>query len=83
MYDIPINIRELEFENDTSSAGIYKEIKQKIRSDEASYISLMTAMIHMEEAANSKGVKKYDLHNIRFTLHSFIDRLFKVKYDVR
>lgn len=48
-------------------------------TDELSYLALNTALIHLEEAANSRKVQIYDLKNIQLKLHSRIDKIFEIE----
>lgn len=53
-YEIPLNIINLQIRKDTSCMQDLKALVKE--QDETSYISTFSAMIHMEEAANSTSV---------------------------
>lgn len=83
-YKIPINIRNIEFNGDESEFKILKSsIQDQVRMDQASYISAFTAMIHLEEASESKRISKFNIENVRLTLQSSKDQIYKIGYDVR
>lgn len=62
--------------------GYFKNIVQKARIEENSYIEAFTAMVHMDEAANSKQLEKFDLENIQIELYSRTDEIFSIRFDV-
>lgn len=81
-YEIPSNIQKLEFNKETSFLSDFEALGQKCRQDEISYNAAFTAMIQMEEAANSRGLRDYNLENVEIILHSHADHAFKIRYNV-
>lgn len=82
VYEIPSDIQELEFEQKRSNLHGFKTLIDRLRSDEDSYISAFTTLLHMDEAANSTSIRQFDLQNIQMKTHSSVDNIFKIVYDV-
>lgn len=81
-HSIPDDILDIELKNITEALDILKEDMNRARTDQFQYIKSFTAMIHLNEAAESINVKKYDLQKVKIVLHSTLDRVFKIEYDV-
>lgn len=81
-YDIPYDIRNLESGTDKKKMQSLEEMVGLARSDEESYLSLRTSMVYLEEANESSHLSKYNLENVRLTLHSQKDKVFRIEYDV-
>lgn len=80
IYEIPEFIREIEFDDNRSNLVSIEQMTEKAGTDESSYIALNTALIHLEEAANSRKVQMYDLKKIQLKLLSRIDEIFEIEY---
>lgn len=81
-HEIPMNIQELEFKKNTSCMKDFRSLIQKMRDDEESYTDAFSALIYMEEAANSTSVTKFNLEKVHIEIISRIDHKIKIKYDV-
>lgn len=81
-YRIPVNIQKLEYHKDTACMDDFEILIAKCRHDETSYIEAFTTMIYMEQAANSAGLRDFNLQNVDISLHSHADRTFKIPYNV-
>lgn len=81
-HGIPDDIRSIEFYNDSKKLEYFKYVVQRARNDENSYITAFTAMIHLEEAANSKFLQSFDLENIQLNLYSMEDQIFRIHLEV-
>lgn len=81
-YGIPNRIRSIEFDNNTENLEYYKSVVQRIRLEECAYIEAFTAMIQLEETANSKRLAQYDLYNVKLDMYSDTDQIFQIQYDV-
>lgn len=77
-YKIPEDIRNV----DAVSFSILKKTVGDVRMHQDSYILAFTAMIHLEEASESKCISKFDIEDIRLYLNSSTDQSFKVGYNV-
>lgn len=60
----------------------FKKIMEKMRSDEKSYVTAFTALIHMEEAAESKRIEILGVTNVKFTLDSQLELIFSTPIHV-
>lgn len=81
-YEIPDDIRSIEFDNNTEKLNYLKSVVQEARTKEISYIDAFTAMIQLEEAANSKFMKKFDIEDVRLDLCSRENQIFRIRFDV-
>lgn len=81
-YEIPDDIRSIEFDNNTEKLDYLKSVVQEARTKESSYIDAFTAMIQLEEAANSKFMKKFDIEDVRPDLCSRENQIFRIRFDV-
>lgn len=81
-YEIPDDIRSIEFDNDSTKLEYFKSIIQKARTQENSYIEAFTAMIQMEEVANSMSLRTFVIENVQLDLHSREDQIFRIRFDV-
>lgn len=79
-YAIPPIIQNLEFNGDKSSLSCFEEKIRETRTNQKAYIDAFTALIHMEEAANSTHLTAYDFKYVEIELHSRISKLFKVNH---
>lgn len=79
---IPTDIKNLET-GLSRNINKFKDLVEKSRYDKYSYYEALTAMLYMEEAANSSHVWKMDLKCVELMLHSTASRIYKVKHDVR
>lgn len=82
IYEIPDDIKSLEFDDDVAQLDKFMAFAKEARYDENSYIEAFIAMIQMEEAANSKRLRYYDLENVKLNLYSRVDQVFQIKFDV-
>lgn len=82
-FEIPDEIRDIEFHNDTTKFKYFNEILQKARTEENHYVAAFTAMIQMDEAANSKHVEKLDFKNVPLFLCSRIEQKFYIESKER
>lgn len=82
MYEIPEDICRIEFDGDKSIFQGFENIITESRSKENVYIKLQTAMIHLEEASNSKRVRKFNLRNVQLVHHSHENHIFSIEYNV-
>lgn len=82
IYEIPDDIKNLEFNDDVAQLDKFMAFAKEARYDENSYIEAFTAMIQMEEATNSKRLRIYDLENVKLNLYSRVDQVFQIKFDV-
>lgn len=76
-YEIPEHIQKIEFEDNDAEL---KKLGRKRHTPE-SYTDLFSSMIYLEEAANSKELKKYDL-TAKVKLCSRIDKTLSVEIKV-
>lgn len=60
-YEISKNIKRLEYNGDTTYLEDVIEMVSKARDDKQSYFEAFSAMVEMEEAANSIHISAYDL----------------------
>lgn len=81
-YEIPNDIRSIELDNNKTKFDYFKSIVKEARNQENCYIAAFTAMIQMEEAANSKLLTAFDLENVQMNLHSLEDQIFQIRFDV-
>lgn len=79
-YEVPHDVFSLE--NDGNGETKFEEVIGKMRLDEESYIAAFTALIHMEEAAESKRIKILRLSKAKFTLHSQLESIFSTPFHV-
>lgn len=82
-YEIPIDIQELEFYENTSKIRYFDTLVKQSRSDQQSYTSAFTALIHMEEAANSTTARSFNLYSIKMKIKNAVGNLFKIDRNVR
>lgn len=80
-YEIPTNIKDLEFEDDASKITAIARNFHNAQTDSMAYIEKFTALIHMEEAANSKHLATFDLKNVQISLHSRPQQTYKVAHS--
>lgn len=83
IYEIPDNIRNIEFGADISKFNDLKKMIPESQSTESTYFEILSAMVFLEEAAHSRRVQKFDLENVRLQLHSRQRKMFAIEYDVR
>lgn len=81
-YEIPEDIRMIEFGGDESKFQHLQNLLAEFRSNEKAYIELCTAMIHLEEAAHSRTERKFDLRNVELTLCSQEKNVIKIEHNV-
>lgn len=81
-YIIPRDIKNLESRL-CRNVSCYEDLVEKSRCDKSAYFSAFTAMILMEEAANSSQIWKLDLENVQLILHSTANHIYKVEHNVR
>lgn len=79
MYTIPANICAIQFNGDRSEFERLQSLLSKFRKREADYLELFTAMIHLEEAANSQHIQKFNMKSVNLTLLSPDKPIFKVE----
>lgn len=80
--EIPDVICDIEYHGDTTKLNYFKDIVQVARSEENAYIEAFTAMIQLEEAFNSKYLKKFDLECVKIEMYSRADQIFHIQFDV-
>lgn len=78
-HEIPINIQELEFKQNTSCLTDFNEHVKNMREDVEAYNEAFSGMIYMEEAANSVEVSAYNMHKVNIEIHSQVQRKIKIK----
>lgn len=81
-YEIDQDIRSIEFNNNVEKFQYFEDIAQKARTEENAYFQAFTAMIQMEEAANSKRLIQFDLEYVKLDMYSRADQVFRIQYDV-
>lgn len=81
-YEVPENIRKVEFDADTSKFEDLMKMIPESRSKDTAYIQLLSAMVHLDEVVNSRIVSEFDLQNIQLVFESHMDRVFKIQYNV-
>lgn len=81
-YDIPDDIQAIEVETDAAKFKMLESLIPVSRSNEASYIKLLSAMLHLEEVANSGRVRKFNLQNIQLIYESRDDKIFAIELNV-
>lgn len=79
-YEIPPDILDLEFNDNHSRLKSIQENFHESRTSLDAYIGKFSALIHMEEAANSKHLAGFDLKNVQLSLHSHPDKMFKFSH---
>lgn len=72
-YEIPENIQRIGI--DSKFLNI-----DEARSNESDYISALSAMIYLEEMANSKQVQQYNIKEAQMIFH--MDNIFKTTRTV-
>lgn len=84
LYEIPEDIEALESERNPNLEE-YHLFLQNIRTDVDTYISTFTTMLLMEEAASSKGVRIFDLKNVKLARNgsSTAENAYKIEYKVK
>lgn len=68
-YTLPDNIRQLEFHKDKSELKTFEKLFSEPKSKQ-NYIERWTTLIHMEEAANMRPMKDYDLKGVKIKIDS-------------
>lgn len=82
-YEMPEHIRQLEIDNDKSQLNTIEKLFQETEmKSENSYVSRLSALIHMEEAACTKRLSSYDLKNVQLLLKSRKNRTFIIGNEV-
>lgn len=82
-YVIPNDIKEIaSLKIESQDFQKYKEQMNSSRSKSMLYIQALTSLLHLEELANSKRVQEFNLENVQLKLHSSVDRVFKINYEV-
>lgn len=81
-YEIPDDIRSIEFDNNTVKLDYLKSIVQEARSQENPYIEAFTAMIQMEEATHCNFLRSFDIKNVQLDLNSRENQIFQIRFDV-
>lgn len=79
-YRIPADIRNPAFNKDTPQFKELENLVHEARFVEGSYIKLFTALLYMEETANTERVAKFHLQNVELELQS--NRIFKINIEV-
>lgn len=59
-YDIPPNIWQAEQYNDKNAINDLRKLTEKARGDEEQYFKATTALLHLEEAANSVEARGFE-----------------------
>lgn len=77
---IPAKISSLE--SDGSGFEEFEVIVENGRVDEKSYLRAFTALIHMEEACDTKRVQIMELKNVVFLLESKSEQIFSTLFNV-
>lgn len=82
-YVIPNDIKEIaSLKIESQDFQKYKEQMNSSRSKSMLYIQALTSLLHLEELANSKRVQEFNLDNVKLKLHSSVDCVFKINYEV-
>lgn len=81
-YEIPDNVRTIEFGADIFEFQNLKKSIPKSRLNESKYFRLLSAMIFLEEAFHSRRVQKFDLQIVQLQLNSKKNKIFTIGYDV-
>lgn len=84
---MPANIQHVEnqkniLESNDPDCIDLKNLMAQSRACSDFYFSAFTAMIHLEEASESKRISKFNFKNVRLELESNADQTFKIKYVV-
>lgn len=81
-YSVPETIRKMELSGDVSGLEYYKDLVYHARVDKEMYFAAFTALLHMEEMAETKHIATYDLESVKLKIHSAIDQTFKIEFNV-
>lgn len=86
-YKIPANILNVEnrkniLESNDPDCINLKNVMAQSRISRDCYFSGFTALIHLEEASESKRISKFNFKNVRLELESSADQTFKINYVV-
>lgn len=79
MYEIPDYIRTL---SKMSHLDEFNRLISQSRVDEQLYTKTYETLLYMEEEANSKIIRRFDLQKIEVKLHSNVDNVYKIDYKV-
>lgn len=79
---IPEDIQKNVYDYDEAKFESLCDILTQFRSDEATYLKLSSAMIHLEEAEDAKSLRKFDLKNIEMVPYSEAINMFKINFEV-
>lgn len=82
-YEIPFKIQDLEYRNKREYFNDYAGAIDEVRTCDRAYDIVFTFLLHMEEAASSTSVRKFNLNSVRPQMHSYHGYIFKVKFQVR
>lgn len=82
LYDIPIDIQNLDFTGDISIIRSIEKLKETSRSNEDAYHWLQSTFVFLEEAANSIRAHEYNMKNVQIKTHSRLQSIFKFERDV-
>lgn len=82
-YEIPDDIRSIEFDGNTEKLDYLKSVVKEARLKEKNYIESFTAMVQLEEAAHSKFLKTFDIENVPIDLHSRERQIFQIQFEVK
>lgn len=81
-YEIPEDIQRIEYDHDEAKFEGLHNVLTQFRSDEATDLQLSTAMIHLEEAADSQSLRKFDLRSIEMAPYSQAINIMIITYEV-
>lgn len=81
-YDIPKDIHQIELGSEISKFNALENLVPQFRSNNETYFELLSAMIHLEEAANSKHMQKFSLEQVQLVNLLEMRNTFAVALDV-
>lgn len=81
-FEIPEDIQRIEYDEDDAKFESLLSVLTQFRSDEATYLKLSTAMIHLEDAADSQSLRKFDLKSVEMVPYSQAINIMNIKYEV-
>lgn len=67
---------------DSAEFEMLKNRMNETRRSSVNYTANFTLLLHLEELANSAKVQNYNLECVVLKLHSSVDRVFRIEYEV-
>lgn len=81
LYNVPKEIERIENESSMDDLLVLENLIPSATRNVKEYLELQSAMIHLEECANSKPQR--DFNQISISLEQLENNTFKMQYNVR